>query len=153
MPAFCRKKRRHAVHSMTFDSWYIDQFRDMLGEPLSESDGIPDSMIDGLLNGRQIPEAMRAYYRVAGNHWLNRNHNELRTLDSFESTDGHTIFMDENQVVVQWAIRDTDLLADDPIVYQGQRVDSGYEWYVEKCTFSRFMIAMWRWILTGEDPG
>jgi hypothetical protein len=136
---------------MPFDSWYVDQFRETLRVPLSETDGIPDSVIDGLLEGRQIPEAMRAYYRVAGNHWLNTNHNELRTIDSFESTDGYTIFMDENQVVVQWAIRNTDLSADDPFVYQGRRVESGYEWYAEKYTFSRFVIAMWRWILTGDD--
>jgi hypothetical protein len=138
---------------MTFDSWYLDQFRDTLGQPLTESDGIADSMIDRLLDGQQIPEAMRAYYRVAGNHWLNTNHNELRTLDAFESAGGHTIFMDENQVVVQWGIRDVDLTADDPVVHQGQRVDSAYEWSPEKYTFSRFMIAMWRWTLTGEDPG
>jgi hypothetical protein len=43
---------------MTFDSWYIDQFRDTLGQPLTESDGIDDSMIDRLLDGKQIPEAI-----------------------------------------------------------------------------------------------
>ncbi|HUG66419.1 MAG TPA: hypothetical protein VMM76_01630 [Pirellulaceae bacterium] len=138
---------------MTFESWYIEQFRGTLGETLSESEGIPDSIIDSLLDGRQIPEAMRAYYRVAGNHWLNTNHNQLRPLGSLEFVDGYLIFMDENQVVVQWAIRDLDLAVDDPIVYQGQHRDSGYEWHAEKYTFSRFMIAMWRWILTGEDPG
>ena len=137
---------------MAFDLWYIEQFRDTLGQPLGESDGFADSSIDSLLDGRQIPEAMRAYYRVAGKHWLNRNHNELRNLDAFVSIDGHTIFMDENQLVVQWAIRDRDLSAADPIVYQGQRVNAGYEWYAEKYTFSRFIIAMWRWTITGSDP-
>jgi hypothetical protein len=134
------------------DFWYQSQFRETLGEPLSEVDAMTDSEIDSLLNGKQIPEAMRAYYRVAGRHWLNTNHNQLRRLDELESVDGHTIFMDENQVVVQWAIRDADLSTEDPIVYQGQLVDAAYEWYAEKYTFSRFLIAMWKWTLTGEEP-
>ena len=94
---------------------------------------------------------MRAYYRVAGKHWVNSNHNQLRSLDAFKLVDEYTIFMDENQVVVQWAIRNEDLTLDDPIVYQGQVVEDGYEWFAEDWTFSRFIIAMWRWVLTGEE--
>ncbi len=137
---------------MSFDLWYISQFRDTLREPLAESDRISEAEIDAALSGQQIPAAMRSYYHVAGNHWLNTNHNELRSLESLESVDDHTIFMDENQVVVQWAIRNADLALDDPVVYQGQPLDDGYEWYPEKHTFSRFMIAMWQWMLTGEEP-
>ena len=137
---------------VSFDTWYIEQFRDTLAEPLGKSDGIADAAIEKALNGQQIPQAMRSYYRVAGNHWLNTNHNELRTLDSLESVDHHTFFMDENQIVVQWAIRNTDLSLDDPIVFQGQRVDDGYEWNAEDYTFSQFMMSMWKWILTGENP-
>lgn len=132
--------------------WFIHQFRDTLGEPLADTDGIANEKIDALLDGSTIPQSMRAYYRVAGNHWLNTNHNALRPLDSLESVDGHTIFMDENQIVVQWAIRDADLTKDDPIVYQAQIGESDTNWQAEKYTFSQFMIAMWQWILTGEDP-
>lgn len=134
-----------------FENWYQQQFRDALNETLSESDGISDAEIDSLLKGREIPTAMRAYYRVAGKHWLNTNHNELRTLDSLEEVDGYTIFMDENQVVVQWAIQNDEMAGDDPFVYQGQQVDDVYEWHAEDLTFSRFIIAMWKWILTGEE--
>lgn len=136
---------------MNFEEWFTQQFRDTLNQPLAPSDGIPDSELTAQLGTTVIPAAMRAYYRVAGNHWLNRDHNELLDPASLESIDGHTIFMDENQLVVQWAIRDSDLTEDDPVVYQKvYRPDS--TWYPEKFTFSRFMIAMWQWILTGVDP-
>lgn len=137
---------------MAYEKWYTDQFRDTLGETLKESDGIPDPAIDSLLKGRVIPAAMRAYYRVAGRHWLNINHNELRSADELESIDGYTIFMDENQRVVQWAIRDSEMGDDDPIVYQGQVINDHYDWSAEKHVFSRFMIDMWKWVLTGEEP-
>lgn len=137
---------------MTFEQWYIEQFCNALGQPLQESDGMSDAEIDAQLDGRVIPKAMRAYFRVAGNHWLNTNHNELRRLDSLETIDGYTIFMDENQVVVQWSIRESEMKDDDPIVYQGQSTGSGYEWFAEKFVFSRFMISMWKWTLTGEEP-
>lgn len=151
--SLCRKGTLRKI--MNFDQWYICQFRGTLGEPLPDSDGIPDDRVDGLLDGKLIPAAMRDYYRVAGKHWLNTNHNSLRALDSLESIGEYTIFMDENQLVVQWAIRDSESESeeDDPIVYQGQRSDSNCEWHAEKNTFSQFMIEMWRWILTGDVPG
>ncbi|MCA9109347.1 MAG: hypothetical protein KDA52_05340 [Planctomycetaceae bacterium] len=137
---------------MSIADWYIAQFRDTLGEPLRASDGIPDSENDDQLGSRRIPTALRDYYRVAGNHWLNTNHNHLRPLSALETVDGYTIFMDENQVIVQWALRNSDREQDDPIVYQGQLTNSTHEWHPERYSFSRFIIAMWRWTLTGEDP-
>ena len=137
---------------MRFDAWYQSEFRETLGETLSEMDAMPDSTIDGMLQGKPILESMRAYYRVAGRHWLNTNHNMLRMPGDWESAGDFRIFMDENQNVVQWAIRNADLSTEDPIVYQGQQTDAGYEWYAEGYTFSRFIIAMWKWILTGEEP-
>jgi hypothetical protein len=135
---------------MLFEQWYIDQFRETLGEPLNKSDGISNAEIEKLTKGKQIPAAMRDYFRVAGRHWLNTNHNALHPLDSLDSVDGYTIFMDENQLVVQWAIHDMEMSDEDPIVYQGQQTEIGYEWYAEDLTFSRFMVRMWRWIITGE---
>ncbi len=137
---------------MPFERWYVEQFRNRLSEPLANADAIADGEIDGGLRGQSIPAAMRAYYRVAGNHWLNTNHNRLRPLSELETIDDHLVFMDENQDVVQWGLRVADLTVEDPIVYQGQYCDERYEWYSESHTFSRFMIAMWHWILTGEEP-
>lgn len=137
---------------MKFAHWYKEQFRETLNEPLQSSDEISESDVVEALGGKTIPSAMRDYYRVAGNHWINENHNRLRDLSSLETRGNYTIFMEENQVVAEWAIRNVDLKADDPTVYQGQLNGSNYEWYPEKYTFSRFIIAMWRWTLTGEDP-
>lgn len=136
---------------MNFDQWFTQQFRDTLREPLAPSDGITASELESQFGTTGLPAAMLAYYRVAGNHWLNKNHNEFRDPASLESGDGYTIFMDENQFVVQWAVRNCDFSEDDPIVYQKTN-DPDSEWYSEERTFSQFMIAMWRWILTGEDP-
>lgn len=137
---------------MKFAEWYSEQFRETLHEPLASSDGMSELEIDTALDGKSVPAAMRAYYSVAGRHWINANHNHLRTLSALETVGDYTIFMDENQVVAQWAIRNSDLNEDDPMVFQGQQRGSAYEWYPEKYTFSTFVIGMWRWILTGEDP-
>lgn len=136
---------------MAYRDWYITQFHETLGEPLRESDGIPRAQLDKLLDGQRIPLALYEYYCVAGRHWLNTNHNELRSPDALESVDSHTIFMDENQVVVQWAIRDSELQEDDPLVYLGQLENDRLIWYAEDDTLSRFIIATWRWTLTGEE--
>jgi hypothetical protein len=136
---------------MKFTKWYHEQFRATLHEPLQPSDGMTESEIENALGGRSVPAAMRAYYKVAGKHWINTNHNHLRELSALETVGGYTIFMDENQFVSQWAIRSSDLDQKDPKIYQGQLKGSAYEWYPEKYTFSTFMIAMWRWILTGEN--
>lgn len=104
-----------------------------------------------LPNGKPVPSAMREYYQIAGNHWLNSNHNQLRLPHQFEAAGDYTVFMDENQLVAQWAIHSPDD-EDDPLVYQGVSVDGDMDWHAESYTFSRFIIAMWKWILTGEPP-
>ena len=142
----------HYPLTMNFADWYNEQFRETLHEPLQPSDGMTESEIQNALGRKSVPAAMRAYYKVAGKHWINTNHNRLRELSALETVGDYTVFMDENQVVAQWAIRSSELDQEDPTIYQGQQSGSAYVWYPEKYTFSTFMIAMWRWILTGEDP-
>lgn len=136
---------------MNFDEWFIVQFRDVLSEPLNTDDGICDTEIEASLNGLQIPLSIRAYFRVAGKHWLNTNYNEWLPLGGFEPAGDHTIFMNENQFVVRWAVRTAELIEDDPIVYQAQPDKDPLQWHSEKMPFSRFIIAMWKWVLTGES--
>ena len=137
---------------MKFDDWFIAQFRDVLSEPLAETDGISDSEIDAALNGSSVPSSVRAYIRVAGKHWLNTNYNEWLPIGAFETIGDYTILMDENQCVVRWGFRAADMTADDPIVYQAQTGSDPLEWYSEEKPFSQFIIAMWRWLLTGDVP-
>ena len=137
---------------MHFDDWFIAQFRDTLSEPLAEPDGLTDTQIDTALGGAPIPTSVRAYFRVAGKHWLNTNYNEWLPLGAFETVDAHTIFMNENQCVVRWAFRTDELATEDPTVFQAQPDSDPLVWHSENMPFSRFIIAMWQWVLTGESP-
>jgi hypothetical protein len=135
---------------MAFEKWYVDQFRETLNTPLSPQDGMSDAEIESLLRGQAIPSAMRDYYRVAGRHWINNSYNELLRPDALEDVDGYLVFMNENQCVVRWGIRNADQTADDPTVFQGQEINDVCNWYSEDLCFSQFMIATWNWVLTGE---
>ena len=137
---------------MQFDDWFIAQFRDTLSEPLTDADGMADSEIDAAIGSTKLPDSVRAYFRVAGNHWLNTNYNEWLPLGGFETVGNHTIFMNENQCVVRWAFRNDELAINDPNVYQAQFGADPVEWHSENKLFSRFIIAMWQWVLTGESP-
>jgi hypothetical protein len=54
--------------------------------------------------GLLLPEALRAYYRVAGRAAaLNTAHNQLLYPEDLGVEDNHLMFMDENQSVVSWA--------------------------------------------------
>jgi hypothetical protein len=136
---------------MSFDDWFIAQFRDKLLEPLAETDGVTDVEIEAGLNGASLPQSVRAYWRVAGNHWLNTNHNQWLGLGEFQTNGEYTVFMIENQGVVAWAFRTDDLNAADPIVYQGPPDGASSEWHSEHLPFSQFIVAMWHWVLTGEE--
>jgi hypothetical protein len=140
------------MSEMKFDDWFIAQFRDVLSEPLGETDCIPDSEIEAALNGSSIPESVRTYFRVAGKHWLNTNHNHWLPLGAFQTMGDFTIFMDENQCVVRWGFRAVDMNSTDPIVYQAQPISDPLVWHSEEKPFSQFIIAMWQWVLTGVDP-
>ena len=137
---------------MKFEDWFIAQFHDVLSEPLGESDGIADADIEAALRGLSLPASVRAYFRVAGNHWLNTNYNEWLPLGAFESVGDYTIFMNENQYVVRWAFRTADMNVDDPTIYQTQPDVEPAEWHSEERPFTEFIVAMWQWVLAGEDP-
>jgi hypothetical protein len=60
------------------------------------------------------------------------------------------VFINENQYVVFWGINRFDLLELDPIVWQGVNCDP-MEWHKEDDQHSRFLIAMWRWSMAGDQ--
>lgn len=64
--------------------------------------------------------------------------------------DDKLVFMEENQCVVFWGIAKADLGEADPVVWQGVNGEP-IEWYAEDHRLSRFLMAMWKWIMTGED--
>ena len=119
---------------------------DDLGQPADPSHRLAGSIPDWL------PLSLRELYRVAGNHPLNHVHHRLLLPDELERDDKRVVFAEENQQVVVWAF-DVAERAADPLVWQGQPDRdgaTGLRWYPEDRTLSGFIIAMWKWITTGE---
>ncbi|MBD3673878.1 MAG: hypothetical protein HUJ26_10170 [Planctomycetaceae bacterium] len=134
---------------MSFREWYKEQFSETLKEPLSDSDRIPDDEIDRLLDGREIPLALRDYYRVAGRHWMNSNYDRLLAPNELRREHSHIMFMDENQNVGHWGFNQEDAAENDPEVYLGQWEGDDFVWYDQGQTLSRFIIESWLETCTG----
>jgi hypothetical protein len=135
-----------------FENHFKRGFREVFGVPLDESDGLGIAAVDAELATRDlcIPEALRTYYAIAGRHRANEIHNRLLPISELDSRDEMLVFMEENQGVAVWGIRKDDLTLPDPVVWQGTCGDP-LEWYPEEHVVSSFIIAMWRWTVTGEQ--
>jgi hypothetical protein len=90
----------------------------LLGQPLKPEDGwSPDTLAHLNLEGVRLPEALRAYYLVAGNERrLNHSFNRLLALEDVFVEAGRLVFMEENQNVVYWGVSGDDA---NPMVEQG----------------------------------
>jgi hypothetical protein len=147
---------------ITFKEYYSNRFIEIFGSPLSPYDGIGDETIQAKLNriDYSVPIALTDYYAIAGNHKINKEYNILRSLNELEWFGDTLIFMEENQSVAYWGIKREDCNLPDPIVWQGQNInplefeledDEPMEWYAEPYKISRFLMAMWKFTLTGEQ--
>ena len=88
----------------------------------------------------RVPEALRQYTLLAGREAiLNGAHNRLLSPRDWSVDDGHLVFLDENQSVVQWGVAVTG--ADDPPVHQR----AGGEWFLEHDHCSEFLEVMLHW--------
>ncbi len=134
-----------------FKKYYADKFREIFGAPPKPIDGLGQAAVRAALDsaGLAIPVALFDYYSLAGRHWINENHNRLRPIKEREWFDAQLVFMEENQLVAFWGIRKENVTESDPIVWQGVNGDP-IEWYAEKYRLSRFLMAMWKWTVTGE---
>ncbi|MFO0889129.1 MAG: hypothetical protein U0790_08310 [Isosphaeraceae bacterium] len=135
-----------------FKEYYRRRFREILGDPPGTEEGLGDQVVRDDLDrtGLVIPTALADYYVVAGRHWINEHHNRLRPITALEWLDDRLVFMEENQAVVFWGIPNSDLDQADPIVWQGVNGER-VEWYPEDYRLSRFLMAMWKWTMTGEQ--
>ena len=135
-----------------FKRYYTDKFREIFGSPPKPAEGLGNAAVRSALEsaGLAIPTALFDYYSLAGRHWINENHNRLRPIEELEWVDDQLVFMEENQLVAFWGIRKENLIDSDPIVWQGVNGDS-IEWYAENYRLSRFLMAMWKWTVTGEE--
>ena len=70
--------------------------------------------------------------------------------------------MEENQAVAYWGVKRENCILPNPIVWQGQNInpiefeledeqDEPMEWYSENYRISQFLMAMWKYTLTGEQ--
>jgi hypothetical protein len=144
-----------------FKEYYSNKFYEIFGTFLSPSDGLGEEVVGAELSkiGFLVPRALTDYYCVAGNHQINREYNILRSLDELEWFGDKLIFMEENQAIAYWGVRREDCNLDNPIVWQGQNIDSiegeledtSMEWYSENYRISQFLMAMWKWMITGEQ--
>ena len=134
-----------------FKKYYRESMKEILGSALKPSDGLGDDAVRAKLAELRltIPRALSEYYSLAGCHWINENHHQLRRIERIEWMDDKLVFMDENQCVVFWGIQMDDLSEADPIVWQGVNGEP-IEWYREDYKVSRFLMALWKWTITGK---
>lgn len=135
-----------------FKEYYASRFKEIFSSSLQTSDGLGDELVQVKMQqlGLKIPEALAQYYAVAGLHWINNEHNRLRTIEELEWFDDKLVFMDENQWVVYWAISKADLYTPNPTIWQGANGDV-IEW--EDCGYecTQFIMAMWEWTVTALE--
>jgi hypothetical protein len=145
-----------------FKKYYSNRFYEIFGSALSPSDGIGDEAVRAELSKMDfsVPIALMDYYSIAGNHKVNKEYNILRSLNELEWFGDTLIFMEENQAVAYWGIKRGDCNFPNPIVWQGQNINSiefelednePMEWYAEPYRISQFLMAMWKYTLTGEQ--
>ncbi len=133
---------------MPFEGEYSRLFS-RLGVQLEPGDGFGR---EELLAAEQrlaapIPEALHAYYRIAGRETqFNQAHNRLMPPDDWFVDAGHLVFLEENQNVVFWGVPTTPR-TDDPPVEQGVNGDT-LEWHAEHHQCSIFLRVMLVWQAT-----
>jgi hypothetical protein len=120
--------------------------------PPKPSDGLGDEEVRLRLSQIHlvIPTSLFDYYSVAGRHWINQDHNRLRPIEQLEWMGDRLVFLEENQWVAYWGIPKEDLKTADPAVWQGVNC-TPLEWCRENLCLSRFLMAMWKWTVTGEQ--
>lgn len=135
-----------------FKEYYSRRFREIFGSSLQATDGLGFEAVQAKLAERQltIPTALVDYYTLAGQHLINKEHNQLLPIEELNWIDNKLVFMQENQCVVYWGIDQADVNQQNPVIWQGINGDL-IEWYEENYKLSQFIMAMWNWVVTGEQ--
>jgi hypothetical protein len=134
-----------------FIEYYREEFARLFGGRPELSDGLGDEVVQAKLTalGLTIPTSLFDYYSVAGLHWINDNHDRLRPIAELEWMDDKLVFLEENQAVCYWGIRRDDLDVADPAIWRGDK-GKPIEWTREGPPLSQFLMALWKWNMTGE---
>lgn len=137
-----------------FKGYYRRRFREILGAPLRPADGLGDAMVTKALRRRRlvIPRALADYYAVAGAHEINTSHNRLLPIEKLQCGGDKLVVMEENQWVAFWGINRTAVHETNPVVWQTQNNEpEPFAWYEEPYRLNQFLMAMWRWQMTGVE--
>jgi hypothetical protein len=117
-----------------------------VGFPLSKRDQVSEAQIQEAENklGIRLPEALRAYYLIAGREKiLNHSFNRICLPSEWETHAGKLIFMEENQAVVVWGTAASRRPPPDPLVFQCPLVGGDLDkWYPERTRCSLFLKFM-----------
>jgi hypothetical protein len=134
-----------------FAEKYRRAFAD-LGLVLTREHGMDLAPHTGKLDRIAAPLALRDYYETCGLHEINRLRNRLLPPETLAIGDNRLIFLAEEQECAFWGAAHSR--AADPEVWQGVAVvaDPNLHWFNEGLLLSDFIIAMWKWELTGEEP-
>lgn len=118
----------------------------MIDRPLTPHDGSPEATIAEaeVRLGITVPAALRTYYLLCGwNGQFNQAHNSLEDPSQWSVEAGKLTFLAENQEVVSWGVGLGEASADDPPVYQAQKLAADEtEWFSEDLHCSEFLLAV-----------
>lgn len=112
--------------------------------PLAPGDGFDEATLDAAESrlAVSLPAALREWYELAGRRddvWSRQD--ELLAPQELSIEDGVLIFYIENQCVVRWGIRLSELdLADPPVVIESDEAPRG--WLTENTSISEFALQM-----------
>jgi len=129
-----------------------------ISRPLTAADGIPEAEIAAAEQrlGVRLPEPLRAYHQVAGNHRLNRVYDNLTRPQNWWIDRRMLVFLTENQCVVRWGVRATNARRVNPAVYYSVADGEGgrSEWEQEDLRCADFLTLMvcWQAVNGGVRP-
>lgn len=130
---------------MSYETLYQKLFADA-GLTLHSEDACSAEALEAAEDrlGVRLPEALRDYYRVAGNHTLGRAHNRLLSLSELAFEGDYLVFMEENQSVIFWAIPRSQLGAKSPEVWRGENALQ-VTWESDRIEVVDFLSVMFYW--------
>ncbi len=117
-----------------------------LGRRWTAADGLPEKDVKEAESrlGVALPLALRTFYLSVGAvSGLCSIHNKIFSPKDLAFEEGYLLFMDENQSVVSWGIKQGDLERSDPGVWQ--RNNSSEDWYSEEKSFLDLLTSMFDW--------
>lgn len=92
----------------------------------------------------KLPAVLREYYLTIGkNKAVNDSHNRLLPPENIYFTDDrYLVFYEENQGVVEWGIKESDLSLVNPSVYGNYDTIQESDWQQETQTLTDFFLSM-----------